>query len=374
MSHPESWIALSMVPEIGNASFRRLLSVFGCPEAVFDAPEDKLAGVPGIGERKAKNIKLFQDWKIVKKQTEFLRKHDARVLTCDSTTYPALLTQIEDAPVILFVKGQTEEEDRFAIAIVGSRKTTSYGRLVAERLASELSAAGFTIVSGMARGIDTIAHTGSMRSGGRTVAVLGSGLDKAYPPENRDLMEKIVGSGYVVSEFPFGTPPNRENFPRRNRLISGLSLGVVVVEAAAGSGALITARSALEQNREVFAVPANIDSPTSKGTNELIKSGAKLIQKADDIIEELAPVLKGYAEAATRPVSARQETQRARTHVDMTDEEKKLCDILTGEPVHIDTISRALSVAPARALSLLLNLELKGVVKQTEGKRFYIAC
>ncbi len=373
MSHPESWIALSMVPEIGNVSFRRLLAVFGSPDAVFDSTEDKLASIPGIGGKKAKNIKRFTGWKNVNKQIEHLRRENAHVVTCDSPAYPALLMQIEDAPAILFVKGQMEAEDRFAIAIVGSRETTSYGRLVAENLAVELSGAGFTIVSGMARGIDTIAHMGSMRSGGRTIAVLGSGLDKAYPPENRDLMEKIKGSGYVVSEFPFGTPPNRENFPRRNRLISGLSLGVVVVEAAAGSGALITARSALEQNREVFAVPANINSPTSEGTNELIKSGAKLIQKAEDIIEELAPVLKGYVGDAIRQGNSRRET-RDRSPVEMTDEEKKLCDILTGEPAHIDTISRELSLAPARALALLLNLELKGVVKQTEGKRFYIVC
>lgn len=359
-----------MVPEIGNISFRKLLSVFGSPEAVFDSSIERLARVPGISERKAKNIKHFSAWENVKKQIELLRMEDARIVTFDSPEYPAMLRQIDDAPAVLFVKGQIQDEDRFAIAIVGSRQTTSYGRLVAERLSSELAIAGFTIVSGMARGIDTISHMGSLQSGGRTIAVLGSGIDKVYPPENRSLMERIARSGYVVSEYPFGTDPSRENFPRRNRLISGLSLGVVVVEAAVGSGALITARSALEQNREVFAVPANINSPTSAGTNELIKSGAKLIQKSDDIIEELAPVLKGYVGAA----KARRGAGAPRTELQMSAEEKRLCDILTGEPVHIDVLSRDLSLAPARALSLLLDLELKGIVRQTEGKRFYLVC
>jgi DNA processing protein len=374
MSHPESWIALSMVPEIGNISFRKLLSAFGSPEAVFDSSIENLTHVPGISERKAKNIKHFSAWANVEKQIELLHRENARVVTFDSPEYPAMLRQIEDAPAVLFVKGRIEDEDKFAIAIVGSRKTTSYGRLVAERLSSELAGAGFTIVSGMARGIDTVSHIGSMQSGGRTIAVLGSGIDRVYPPENRSLMERIAGSGYVVSEYPFGTGPNRENFPRRNRLISGLSLGVVVVEAAVGSGALITARSALEQNREVFAVPANINSPTSAGTNELIKSGAKLIQKSDDIIEELAPVLRGYLGAAKRLKGTRGETKSPRAAVEMTTEEKRLCDILTGEPVHIDVLSRELSLAPAKALTLLLDLELKGVVRQTEGKRFYLVC
>lgn len=374
MFHLESWIALLMVPEIGNITFRRLLSAFGSPEAVFDATAEDLVRVSGISERKARNIKQFAGWRNVEEQVELLDKSKARAVTCVSPEYPSLLRQIEDAPAVIFVKGRIEDEDKFAIAIVGSRKTTSYGRLVAERLSSDLAGAGFTVVSGMARGIDTVAHKGALEAGGRTIAVLGSGIDRAYPPENIGLMEKISGSGCVVSEFPFGTQPTRENFPRRNRLISGLSLGVVVVEAAAGSGALITANSALEQNREVFAVPANINSPTAAGTNELIRKGAKLVQKSDDIIEELAPVLKGYVGAAKRSASPGGAKKFSGAQAAMTDEEKSLCDILTGEPVHIDDLSRRLSLAPARALSLLLNLELKGIVRQAEGKMFYLVC
>lgn len=358
-----------MVPEIGNITFRKLLSIYGNPEAVFDASIKELSSINGVSKSKAKNIKNFSGWNGVEKQLKLLHQSNARVVTYNSPDYPVMLRQIEDAPAVLYVKGTIADEDKFAVAIVGSRRSTPYGRLVAERFSSELSGSGFTIVSGMARGIDTVAHVTSIKSGGRTIAVLGSGLDKYYPPENRDLMEKIAGSGYVVSEFPFGTEPNRENFPRRNRLISGLSLGVIVAEAAIESGALITASSALEQNREVFAVPGNITSPNSAGTNDLIKKGAKLIQKSDDIIEELAPMLKGFVRAREGIKGVHGGTQCLHA---LTDEEKKLCDILTGEPVHIDMISRELCLPPAKTLALLLNLELKGLVRQTDGKRFYL--
>lgn len=350
-----------MVPEIGGITFRKLLSVYGSPEAAFKAPLGGLKSISGVSESKARNIKNFSDWKGVDSQIEMLSRSGARPVTLDSPDYPVMLGQIEDAPPLLFVKGTIRDEDRFAIAVVGSRRSSPYGRLVAERLSSELTESGFTIVSGMARGIDTTAHLSAIKTGGRTIAVLGSGLDRSYPPENRGLMERIAESGCVMSEFLFGTEPNRENFPKRNRLISGLSLGVVVVEAAKESGALITAGAALEQNREVFAVPGNIISATSAGTNELIKKGAKLVQKSDDIIEELAPMLKGFVKARTKAA------------VEMSDEERKLCDILTGEPLHIDILSRELSLPPAKTLSLLLNLEIKGVAMQADGKRFYLA-
>lgn len=349
-----------MVPDVGPVTFKKLLSLYGDPASVFKTSPGELSAIEGVGKKKARHIKDFAGWKDAEKQVKQLNQCRARAVTFRSPEYPVMLRQMEDAPVLLYIKGDIQEEDKFAVAIVGSRKATSYGKLVTEKLSSELSGSGFTIVSGMARGIDTIAHTGSMASGGRTIAVLGSGIDRAYPPENRGLMERIASSGYVVSEFPCGTEPNKENFPRRNRLISGLSMGVVVVEAAEGSGALITAGSALEQNREVFAVPGNITSPTSAGTNELIKKGAKLIQKTDDIIEELAPMLRGFVRT------------KERARVDITEEEKRLCDMLTGEPLHIDALSRELSLTPAQALATLLGLEIKGVVRQADGKRFYL--
>jgi DNA processing protein len=360
MSHLESWIALSLVPEVGTVTFRKLLSLYGEPEHVFKASQKELSSIDGIGERKARNIKDFSGLKEAERCLALLNQSGTRVVTCRDPDYPDLLRQVESGPVILYVRGSMREEDRFAIAIVGSRKPTHYGRVVAEKLSSELTGAGFTVVSGMARGIDTIAHVSSVTSGGRTIAVLGSGIDTVYPPENRGLMEKIAESGYVVSEFPLGTKPNRENFPIRNRLISGLSLGVLVVEATRESGSLITAQHALEQNREVFAVPGSIISPNSSGTNDLIKRGAKLIERTEDIIEELGPMLKGFVRA------------REKSRIEVTDEERRLCDILTGEPLHIDVISRELTLSPSRVLATLLNLELKGIVRQTEGKRFYL--
>ncbi len=361
MYDPVPWIGLSEVPEIGPITFRRLLSLYGDPAAVFGASLEELSGIEGVGEKRALNIKNFSAWREIEKQIKLLDRCNARVITYHAPDYPVMLRQVEDAPVILYVKGTITEEDRFSLAIVGSRKFTQYGKTVTEKLSSELARAGFTIVSGMARGIDTIAHTGSIVSGGRTIAVLGSGIDRPYPPENRGLMERIAVSGCTVSEFPCGTGPNKEHFPRRNRLISGLSMGVVVVEAAPGSGALITASFALEQNREVFAVPGNITSSNSAGTNELIKKGAKLIQDTGDIIEELAPMLKGFVRSPERSEGT------------LTDEEKRLCDILTGEPLHIDVLSRELSLPSSKALATLLHLELKGIVRQADGKRFYLA-
>ncbi len=243
---------------------------------------------------------------------------------------------------------------------MGSRKPTPYGAAVAHGMAKELSAIGLTVVSGLARGIDTAAHTGALVSG-RTIAVMGSGLDVPYPPENKLLMERISESGFVVTEFPPGTKPLKENFPRRNRLISGLSLGVLIVEAAADSGALITARHAHAQGREVFSVPGNISSPASTGTNELIRGGAKVVVSAKDILKELAPVLKGFIKSGKK------------AKIEITEEEKALCDILSGEPVHVDEILRAAGMPPQKALSLLLGLELKGVIRQMEGKRFHLA-
>lgn len=361
MTNLEAWVALSCLDEIGHTTIKRLITVYDNPEAVFEASMNDLRSIEGISERKAKKIKEFSDWKGINKKTRRLVENGVRIITFRHAEYPAPLRQIDSSPAILYVMGDLKDEDRFAIAVVGPRKPTPYGGMVAERLSSELGESGFTIVSGMARGIDTIAHTFAIKAGARTIAVLGSGIDVPYPPENRGLMKKISDSGYVVSEFGPGTRPLKENFPPRNRIISGLSLGVLVVEATLKSGSLITANYALEQNREVFAVPGNINSPNSAGTNELIKRGAKLIQGTSDIIEELAPMLKGFIK------------RREKIIPDLTEDEKKLCDILSGEPLHIDMISRGAALSQPRLLALLLDLELKGVVRQAEGKRFYLA-
>ncbi|MBI3377677.1 MAG: DNA-protecting protein DprA [Nitrospirae bacterium] len=361
MSDPKFWIALSDVPDIGPVTARKLLAIYKKPEAVFKAPYKELANIRGIGPAKAKNIKGYSEWGKIDVQLKKLDAGGIKIVTFSNKDYPETLKNIVDAPIVLYIKGTIQKEDRYAVAIVGSRKYSSYGKLAAEKLSSELSSMGFTIVSGMARGIDTLAHTAAINSGGRSIAVLGSGIDVPYPPENRGLMEKLAASGYVISEFPPGTSPERENFPKRNRIISGLSLGVLVVEATADSGSLITASCALEQGKEIFAVPGNINSVNSNGTNELIKKGAKLAQSAEDVIEELAPVLKGYIRT------------REKANIELPVEEKRLCDIMTAEPKHVDMLSRESKMPAQKVLGILLSLELKGIVKQAEGKKFFLA-
>ena len=349
-----------MVPDIGPIGAKKLLTEFGTPENIFDADIDALITIEGIGVNRAKNIKGFSSWEDVDKKIQAMNRKGIEAVHFGDSSYPEMLREIEDSPVILYMKGEVQPQDKFAIAVVGSRKVTHYGASIAENISGELASMGFTVVSGLARGVDSISHSGALKAGGRTIAVLGSGPDIPYPPENKTLMDKIAGSGCVISEFPPGTPPDKENFPRRNRLISGLSLGVLVIEATSGSGALITARCAIEQGREVFAIPGNITSANSGGTNDLIKMGAVLTRKAEDIVEELAPVLKGFIRA------------RDRVKIEVTGEEKRLCDLLSGEPKQIDVISRESGLPSSKALTILLGLELKGAVKQITGKRFYL--
>lgn len=354
-------IALTMLTDVGPVGTRKLLSVFGSPEKIFHSSFEDLVAVEGVGINRATKIKAFSLWDDIEKQIKTFEKMGITAVSIDETSFPELLREIEDAPVIIYVKGNIEPQDRYAIAVVGSRKPTPYGISVAERISGELASMGLTIVSGMARGIDALSHKGALGVGGRTIAVLGSGLDVPYPPENKMLMEKIAGSGCVISEFPLGTPPHRENFPRRNRLISGMSLGVLVIEATFDSGSLITAKYALDQGREVFAIPGKVTAPTSEGTNELIRKGAILARKAEDIVEELAPVLKGFIRSQNR------------LNREATEEEQMLYNILSKEPKQIDGISRESRLPSSKVLGILLALELKGVVKQTTGKRFYVA-
>jgi len=361
MSETRYWVGLSLVPEVGPVTSRKLIALLGSPENVFKAGLKELLAISGLGEEKARNIHGFGLWDTVEKQLSDTEKKKIKVVTYQDPHYPETLKEIEGAPIVIYMKGEYHADDRYGIAVVGSRKHTHYGEAVTQKISGELSSAGFTIISGMARGIDTLAHKSALASGGRTVAVLGSGLDVYYPPENRGLMEKITASGCAVSEFPPGTLPNKENFPRRNRLISGLSMGVLVVEATADSGSLITARYAMEQNKEVFAVPGSIYSANSEGTNRLIKQGARVVLRTDDIIEELASVLKGFIR------------MRGRENVDMSREESRVCATLSRDPKHIDMVSRETELPVHKILELLLSLELKGLVKQTNGKRFYLS-
>jgi len=271
------------------------------------------------------------------------------------------LKDIYDPPALLYARGEVKKEDELAVAIVGSRKTSAYGREITERIGMDLARHGVTVVSGMARGIDSVAHNGALQGGGRTIAVLGCGVDVIYPSENRNLFHQIIKRGAVLSEFPMGSPPEAGHFPRRNRIISGLCMGVVIVQASAESGSLITAGYALEQGREVFAVPGNVGAEGSRGTNQLIKEGAKLVESSEDILEEILPQWRREGETVRKAEMAAPS---------LTEAEKIVCGLLSETPLHIDTIIRESQLDPGSVSSLLLNLELKGLISQWPGKCF----
>ncbi len=350
------WLALKRVRGIGNIGYRELLARFGSPQAVFAASLGELTQA-GLRSEVAQAILGFQEWEQVEKELQKATRLGIRVLTWAEPEYPENLRRIHDPPPFLYVKGSFLPQDRLAIALVGSRVASMYGREVTRDLATGLAQRGITVVSGLARGIDAEAHTASLKAGGRTVAVLGSGLDIIYPREHKFLFEAIVDSGAVVSEFSLGTKPEAVNFPYRNRLISGLALGTVVVEATEKSGSLITAQSALDQGREVFAVPGSVRTGRSRGAHRLIKEGARLVEGIEDILSEIAPWLpkEGKATPQLPP---------------LTEEERKVISFFAGEAVHVDELIQKSGLPPAHVLEVLLGLELKGVVVQRPGKLF----
>lgn len=355
------WLALSLTPGIGSTLMRRLLDRFNTPEAVFHAPMKELSKIEGLGEKVVQEIRKGPLEKVVERELSLLREVGGRVITLKDEEYPKRLKDIYDPPALLYVRGALKKEDEFAISIVGSRKTTPYGRWFTEKVSQELARHGLTIVSGMARGIDSLAHWGAISGGGRTIAVLGCGVDVIYPSENRNLFAKMIDRGAILSEFPMGSPPEGGHFPRRNRIISGLSLGVVVVQASEKSGSLITAGYALEQGREVFAVPGNVGTESSRGTHRLIKEGAKLVESSEDILEEILPQWRGERETTPKVEIPRP---------DLTEEEKVLYELLSEIPLHIDVMIRESRMDPGKVSSLLLNLELKGMISQWPGKCF----
>lgn len=355
------WLALSLTPGVGGILIKRLLDHFKTPEAVFQASMKELLQIEGLGEKVAKEIQKGPVEKKVEKELSLLGEVGGKMMTINDESYPTRLKEIYDPPPLLYVRGELKKEDELAVAIVGSRKTTPYGRWITEKMGQELARHGITIVSGMARGIDSLAHLGALSGGGRTVAVLGCGVDVVYPRENRNLFNKIIDRGAVLSEFPMGSPPEGGHFPRRNRIISGLSIGVVVVQAGMESGSLITANYALEQGREVFAVPGNVGSESSRGTHQLIKEGAKLVESSEDILEEILPQWKKEREVPDKAESPAW---------DLTEEERVLYDQLGETPLHIDVLIRESQFDPGKVSSLLLNLELKGLISQWPGKCF----
>ncbi|HIJ80814.1 MAG TPA: DNA-protecting protein DprA [Desulfuromonadales bacterium] len=357
------WIGLKAVAGIGNVTFRRLLERFDTPAAALNASPTDLAGVRGVTPAVLSCIRSGEWQAFAEAERQRLASSGARLVTFVSGDYPKSLFEIPDPPPYLYVKGELRSAGP-SIAIVGSRRATSYGILTTGKLAEALASHGICVVSGMARGVDTAAHKGALQAGGRSIGVLGCGVDTIYPPENRPLFERMAEKGCLISEFPLGTMPLAENFPRRNRIISGLSSGVLVVEAAEKSGSLITAQYALEQGRDVFAVPGNISFATSRGCNRLIKQGAKLVDCVEDILEEL----EGYSStAADAPLF-----QPPPRSFALTPKEAAIYELLARSPLHIDDIIARTELTAGEVSSMLLHLELKGAVTALPGTHYAV--
>lgn len=359
----EGLLRLNMISGIGIKTYRNLIEHLGSVKSILDCPKSKLEGIPGIGPKIADKIINGSKAADVDKEIRLAEKNNVKIVPFTSDEFPHNLKLIYDPPLVLYIKGNIIKSDTVALAVVGARRCSYYGLSQAERFAIQLAQAGFCVVSGMARGIDTGVHTGAIKGKGRTIAVLGCGLGSVYPRENKELAEKIASHGAVISELPMTTPPSNRNFPPRNRIISGLSLGVLVVESTLWSGSLITVKWALEQGKEVFAVPGNIDSNYSRGTNKLIKEGAKLVEDINDIVEELGPL----AEAIYIKDNKKVEDIRS---LSLNSQENKIFSLLSGTPKAIDEITTESGLPVSNVSSILMILEVKRLVKQLSGKRF----
>jgi DNA processing protein len=362
------WIALKSITGVGNVTFPALVDKFVSLPAIFTTQASQLAAIPGISKKTATAIACFKGWDKIKRELDRTIKAGIRIVTYQDELYPAKLRNIYDRPAFIYVKGNLTK-DEINIAMVGSRQASTYGKYTTERISRELAIKGITIVSGLARGIDAAAHRGALAAQGRTIAVMGSGLDIIYPPENKKLFAEIEQSGAVISEYSLGTPPLASNFPARNRIISGMSYDVVVVEAGEKSGSLITARLALEQGREVFAVPGSIDSAGARGTNKLIKQGAKLIENIDDILEDILPQIEKTARLTASSAESFVATELPIT-AQLNAIEQTITDLIANNNLHIDEIIAVTTLSAADALSSLMSLELKGIIQQHPGKFF----
>jgi len=363
-----SHVRLACVPGIGSRLRRLLLERFGTPDGVFAASPAEIASVGRISRKLAAALPALADDSTADDVIALCRKRSVDILLEGSSGYPALLSRIDDPPGLLFVRGEILPQDSLAVAIVGARHATTYGLTVAERLGAGLARAGYTVVSGLARGIDAAAHRGALKAGGRTIAVLGSGVLSIYPPEHVDLAHEVVDAGAVISELPPLTAPQQGTFPQRNRIVSGLSLGVVVVQAADRSGALITARLATEQGREVFAVPGPIDCRLSRGSHQLIRDGAKLVESVDDILEEFGPLFETATTADGRAVKSAAELQ-------LGDVEQRVLDtydaLAEGEsrPLSIDDIVDSSGLAASQVLATIGVLEMRRLIRRLPGNQ-----
>lgn len=353
-------LRLSLVSGVGPLLYRALIERFQTPEAVLAAPASELRLVEGIGEKLARNIVTANGEIDVEEELQLCRENGIEIVRFGEEAYPRPLVEIHDPPPLLFVRGALRPQDALAVAMVGSRHATRYGIAQAERLAGGLARAGITIVSGMARGIDGASHRGALEAGGRTIAVLGSGLLDIYPPEHRDLADRIAANGAILSEFPPRMAPLAGMFPQRNRVITGLSLGVIVVEASATSGALISARHAMEQGREVFAVPGRADSRTSRGCHRLIRDGAKLVETVDDVLEELGPLVA----PAPRDDGT---TLHHPAELALNEIEQQVLQAIDPDPTSIDLVVSRSGLAIHHVLATISVLEMRRVIRKVSG-------
>lgn len=370
MDRLAAWFSLKQVPGIGNHTYKRLIEAFGAPERVLAAARHDLLAVDGVTGAIADAVRRHELSAAVAKNIALCRENRIAVVTLTDPDYPPLLRELPDPPPYLYARGRLEPE-RACIAIVGSRNPTGYGRSMARQLGRDLAEAGLGIVSGLARGIDTAAHQGALAAGGRTYAVLGSGLARIYPRENRALAEKIAADGAILSEFPIFAEPQAYHFPVRNRVISGMSVGTIVVEAARKSGSLITARMAAEQGREVFAVPGSIQSFKSTGTHGLLKQGARLIESAADVLAEISHMVDTQPLPPSKK-SAAQDPAPTNCDQSLDTDETLVLRTLEYYPVHIDDIVRKTGLEPGKTAGVLLRLELRGRIRQEPGKYFVL--
>lgn len=351
------WLGFNLVKGIGAVRLKRLLDVFGDLQSAWNASAEDLQSA-GLTNKLIDNLVKLRSEISLELIWDDIQAQGIRLLTWEDEDYPKRLADVDNPPPVLYVRGELLPEDHWAVAVVGTRRVTAYGRQVTERIAQTLARCGVTLVSGLARGVDGIAHQAVLDAGGRTLAVLGCGVDRIYPPEHRNLAEKIISNGAMISDYAVGTPPEAHNFPPRNRIISGLSMATVVVEAGIKSGALITANFAVEQGREVFAVPGNILSPTSKGTNKLIQQGAHPLLDPEEILETLE----------LRLIS---EQREARTVLPSDATEAQLFDLLSREPMHVDEIRAQIGMPIEKVTAALAMMELKGLVRKASGMRYF---
>ncbi len=372
INHLQDWLTLHLAPGLGAASIRRLVEHFGGPGPVLQASAGALARVQGLRRDTLAALHGINKDDIAYRalaELEKINQYNIELITWDDDRYPDLLRTIHNPPMVLYLKGSVAALQAPGLGMVGSRAATEYGKEIAHSFGRALAGRGFAIISGLALGIDAAAHQGALAAGGSTIAVLGCGLDKEYPPENRKLYSEIPAAGALITEYPLGTPPDSFRFPARNRIISGLALGVLVVEASKRSGSLITAQHALEQGREVFAIPGRVDSIKSAGTHFLVQQGAKLVHTIDDILEEL-PMTTFAGRGSAVPVAT--PNGRGSVAAGLTGDEALLYSFLDVYPKNIDDLARDADLSPQRASELLLMLELKGVIKALPGKCYAV--